>query len=210
MQGRNKVLLDIVEEIEAFKGKMKLWISRMEKGKIAAFPDLSLFFEEEEDLEKSSLLEMFQEHLQGFLVELEKYIPQHGYASAFCWVRNPFEISEDTILENEEDELVTEQLIDLQSRQLWKEKFKNLTLTKFWAAICAQEPKLKKLGDLATKALMPFPTTYLCEAGFSVLAILKHKGRSRLNPEDDMRCALTSIQPDIDLLAKELQAQGSH
>ncbi len=67
-----------------------------------------------------------------------------------------------------------------------------------------------KLGDLATQALMPFPTTYLCEADFSVLAILKHKGQSRLNPENDMRYALISIQPDIDLLAKELQAQGSH
>lgn len=190
---------------------MKLWIARMEKGKIAAFPDLNLFFEqEEEELEKSSLLQIFQEHLKGFLLELERYITQHGYAKNFCWVRKPFEISQKTILDNEEDELVTEQLIDLQSRQLWKEEFKNLTTTKFWAAICAQEPKLKKLGDLATQALMPFPTTYLCESGFSVLAMLKNEGRSRLQPEDDMRCALTSIQPEIDLLVKELQGQGSH
>ena len=48
------------------------------------------------------------------------------------------------------------------------------------------------------------------EAGFSVLTNLKNKGRDCLSPKDDMRCALTFIQPDIDLLTKELKAQCSH
>ena len=46
MQGRNKVLLDIVEEIEAFKGKMKLWITKMEKKKNCCFSRLKLVSQE--------------------------------------------------------------------------------------------------------------------------------------------------------------------
>ena len=210
MQGRNKVFLEVLEDIEAFKAKVRLWILRMEKGRIAAFPQLNLFLEEEEDLEINDLFSTFQEHLKGFLDQLNKYIPQHGYAKRFFWVRKPFDVSVSEMVEHEEDEIFSEQLVDLQNRQLWKDSFKRLTLTEFWAQVSAQEPHLKYLCDLATEALMPFATTYLCEAGFSLLAMIKNETRNRLQPEDDMRCALSSIEPQIDVLVEELQGQGSH
>ena len=86
---------------------------------------------------------------------------------------------------------IAEQLIELQSRQPWRNKFENVSLTQFWAEVQSQEPNLSDLCLQATKALLPFPTTYLCEAGFSALAMIKTKYRNQLQPEDDIRCALT-------------------
>ena len=49
---------------------------------------------------------------------------------------------------------------------------------------------MKHLYNLATEALMPFATTYLCEADFfSVLAMFRNETRNRLESEDDIRCA---------------------
>ena len=105
---------------------------------------------------------------------------------------------------------IAEQLIELQGRQLWRNKFENVSLTQFWAEVQSKEPNLSDLFWQATKALLPFPTTYLCEAGFSALAVIKTKYRNQLQPEDDLRCALTTIDPNFDKLVAKVQGQGPH
>ena len=105
---------------------------------------------------------------------------------------------------------IAEQLVELQSRQLWRNKFENIFLTQFWAELQSKEPNLSDLCWQATKALLPFSTTYLCEAGFSALAMIKTKYRNQLQPEDDMRCALTTIDPNFDKLVIQVQGQGFH
>ena len=62
----------------------------------------------------------------------------------------------------------------------------------------------------AAEALLPFPTTYFCESVFSVLTLMKKDKRNRLNPEDDIRVALSSIEPDIVELVTKHQGQGAH
>ena len=60
---------------------------------------------------------------------------------------------------------------------------------------------------IALCIIVPFASTYLCEAGFSALV---DKNRNRLNVEDDLRLALTNVKPQISVLAKKLQYQPSH
>ena len=52
----------------------------MEHGKIAAFPALNAFVEEEFSLH--NICQIFLEHLSSFLSELNKYIPSHDYSRA--------------------------------------------------------------------------------------------------------------------------------
>jgi hypothetical protein len=66
------------------------------------------------------------------------------------------------------------------------------------------------LAKTVLKILLAFPTTYECEVGFSSLLQIKTKHRSRLNVEDDLRCALSSVSTRIKKLAVEKQAQPSH
>ena len=84
------------------------------------------------------------------------------------------------------------------------------SLTQFREEVQLKEPNLSDLCWQATKAFLPFPTTYLCEAGFSALAMIKTKYRNQLQPEDDLRCALTTIDPNFDKLVAKVQGQGSH
>ena len=72
------------------------------------------------------------------------------------------------------------------------------------------KPNLSDLCQQTTVAFLSFPTTYLCEAGFSTLALVKTKYRNKLQPEDDINCALKTIIPDFDKLVKQVQGQSSH
>jgi len=51
-----------------------------------------------------------------------RYIPSHNYIKTFNWVRSPLEVPEPQV--HCEVDCTAEQLIELQSRQLW-------SLTKF-------------------------------------------------------------------------------
>ena len=175
MQGKDKILLDVSEDIITFKAKIELWMHQMEQGKIAAFPALNAFVEEEFNLH--SIREIFLDHLSSFLSELDRYIPSNDYSKMFNWVRCPFELS--ALHVYPDTDCIAEQLIELQSRQLWRNKFENVSLTQFWAEVQSKKPNLSDLCWQATKALLPFPFTYLCEAGFSALAMITQPTSTR-------------------------------
>ena len=67
-----------------------------------------------------------------------------------------------------------------------------------------------ELAKRALEALIPFPTTYLCEAALSALVDIKITYRNRLRVADDMRIALNNISPHIDELVSKRQEQKSH
>jgi len=96
-------------------------------GKLAAFPALNFFVEKNIDL--SSIRRIFLEHLNTFASELDRHIPSHDYCKIFNWVRSPFEVSALEI--HSEMVCIAEQLIELQSRQMWRDKFKIVSLTHF-------------------------------------------------------------------------------
>ena len=53
-------------------------------------------------------------------------------------------------------------------------------------------------------SMLPFPTTHLCESGFSTLFEIKTSSRNKLKVEDDLRCVLTNTEPEIQHLEKQL------
>jgi hypothetical protein len=65
-------------------------------------------------------------------------------------------------------------------------------------------PKLEQQGTI------PFATSYLCESGFSAVAVIKTKYRSRLSLEKEMRVAISQFQPRFDMLCNKKQARVSH
>ena len=68
----------------------------------------------------------------------------------------------------------------------------------------------RELEKRALEALIPFPTTYLCETAMSALVNIKITGRNRLRVANDMRIALSNINPRIDELVSKRQEQRSH
>ena len=76
----------------------------------------------------------------------------------------------------------------------------------FWIEARAQYPVISKA---ALRILIPFATSYMCEAGFSAVAVLKTKYRSKLDVEREMRVAVSNNAHDLRRFAetKELMCR---
>ena len=85
---------------------------RMKSGKLAVFPALNLFVYEK-NIDLCSISQIFLEHLNAFVSELDLYIPFDNYNKIFNWVRGPFEVS--ALEVHLEMGCIAEQLIELQS-----------------------------------------------------------------------------------------------
>ena len=70
--------------------------------------------------------------------------------------------------------------------------------------------KYPELAKRALEALIPFPTTYLCEAAMSALVNIKTMYCNCLRVANDMRIALSNITSRIDELVSKKQEQRSH
>jgi zinc finger BED domain-containing protein 5/7/8/9 len=161
--------------------------------------------------EKFSLIQVqdiIEEHISKLITDFDHYIPEN--ALKYSWIRNPFNIEAEDL----PDEIINisklqEQLIEIQNDETLHYDFKRQkeSLSSFWIKVYKEKPIL---GGEALKALLPFATTFLCEAGFSALTVTKTKYRNRLQPEDDLRCSLSSKSPRFEELIKTIQCQGSH
>ena len=98
------------------------------------------------------------------------------------WITHPFEAKLESIAD---DDPCKDELIDLQCSTTLHSKFIscNGDFSMFWCGLVEEFPMLTKH---ALEVVVPFITTYLCEAGFSSLFTIKTKHRSRLIPKDDM------------------------
>ena len=67
-----------------------------------------------------------------------------------------------------------------------------------------------ELAKRALEALIPFPTTCLCEAAMSALVNIKITCCICLRVANDMRIALSNINPRIDELVSKRHKQKSH
>ena len=95
---------------------------------------------------------------------------------------------------------VQEELIKLVSDSGAQELFSRVDLPSFWISLLGIYPIV---SDMALKLLMPFPSTYLCEAAFSSMLVIKTKARNRLDAEPDLRCCLAVTEPRIQKLVNE-------
>ena len=74
------------------------------------------------------------------------------------------------------------------------------------------EIKYQNSTKCARKLLLPFPSSFLAECGFSAVNDLLVNKRNRLviTQRGDLRLKLTKLEPNIKSLCSKHQAQGSH
>jgi zinc finger BED domain-containing protein 5/7/8/9 len=166
MQGHNETIISSNEKVNSFQSKLLLWKMKMEKGMIGAFPRLSSFLEDEEQTNLADVKDVFLEHMENLHMHLQNYFPEN--VANYSWIRNPFDVQAANV--SEEPPGLQEQLIDMQSDQTLKDRFHLIGLSQFWVEQTREKPIL---ANEALKILLPFPTTYLCEAGFSTLTTIK-------------------------------------
>uniref|UniRef100_A0A5S6Q2I0 DUF4371 domain-containing protein n=1 Tax=Trichuris muris TaxID=70415 RepID=A0A5S6Q2I0_TRIMR len=118
------------------------------------------------------------------------------------WVIDPFSAAE---LE------LKEELVELQANEELKVKFLKNGYQAFWLQRGIAE-SYPGLWNIARKLLLAFPSTYLAERGFSVVADLLTKKRNRLQiaKRGDLRLRLTNFKPNVQKLVSSRQIQPSH
>ena len=202
MQGADGNMLDISDKIIAFTKKLYLW-----KEDIANVSESSQYFSFLSNLlEKKSMmlpsdLSVFVQHLFMLELKLAQYFPED--LSSYKWISDPYvqPIPSSFTVEEKED------YIDLTCNSFLKRTFNSVNLTHFWISVNDEYPALTKK---ALRVLVPFATSYLFEAGFSAMAVIKTKYRSRIDVEREMRVAVSKILPRFHDLCKNKQAHTSH
>ncbi|KAH1182290.1 hypothetical protein KIL84_010044, partial [Mauremys mutica] len=153
-----------------------------------------------------SFSQLVHDHLSQLSKEFEHYFlttkdPRTGKE----WIRDPFvnKPGESTLSVLEED-----QLLEITNDGGLKSMFETTSnLHTFWIKVKAEYPEI---STKALKSLLPFSTSYLCEAGFSAVTAIKMRLRSRLDISNTLRVSLSPITPRWDRLVAGKQAQGSH
>ena len=83
------------QKLSAFKGKLKLWMNKIEDGKTASFPSLSVLLENETFL-LIEVKDIIEEHISKLITEFDRYISKN--AQKYGWIRNSFNIEAEDLL----------------------------------------------------------------------------------------------------------------
>lgn len=103
-----------------------------------------------------------------------------------------------------------EELSEMQNDESVKTLF-NIKGAMAW--LCDEtETKYPNSTNFARKLLLPFPSSYLAECGFSAVndLLLKKRNRLDITKRGDLRLKLTKLVPNIKSLCSRHEAQGSH
>ncbi|GBM93531.1 SCAN domain-containing protein 3, partial [Araneus ventricosus] len=202
LQEKMTTAFKLADKVAAFKAKLELWERRVNRGNLDMFQTLAGILGETE-LEHS-FSQLAHDHLPLLLKEFERYFPTtKDPRSGKEWIRDPFvNKSGESSMSVQED-----QLLEIANDGGLKTTFETTTLPVFWIKVVAEYPEI---AIRALKSLLPFPTTYLCEAGFSAVTTTKTKQRNRLDISSTLRVSLSSITSRWNRLVVKKQDQGSH
>ncbi|XP_035220955.1 SCAN domain-containing protein 3-like isoform X1 [Stegodyphus dumicola] len=202
MQGAQIHAFTQKDKITAFMKKLELWIISLKNNNFDMFPTFKITCLADE-IEESKVL--INNHLTSLWKQFSLYFKDLDM-SKYEWIRNPFVIEryDDFGLTTAEQEMI----IDLSSDSTLKQMFRDENnIVTFWLRVKDDFPTLT---NKALKIVLPFVTSYLCETGFSTVAVLKTKYRSRLMIEKELRTAISSMIPRFEKICAEKQAQPSH
>ena len=203
IQGKGINMITGREKISAFTSKLSIWKNRIDCGNYANFPKLDEVSASTTSLPEHTMMQI-KEHLQVLSQSFEGYFHHGDISDSHGWIQDPFLFTLDLMDENDQKK---DDLVEMRASKKIKMEFDSMHLATFW---CAQLEMFPQLAESALNILVPFATTYLCESGFSTLVSIKTKPRNRLDPEDDMRVAITKKEPRFKLIIEKMQQQKSH
>ena len=134
-------------------------------------------------------------HLDGLISHFEKYFIED--MEKYNWIKNSF--VDNTNAPQGLTSLKAEQFIDLTSELTLKSIYNPNSLISFWVNARSEFPIV---GCKTLRVLVPFATSYLCETGFSAVAVIRSKYRNQIDIEREMRVAISNIAPRLDKMCK--------
>ncbi|XP_029638090.1 protein ZBED8-like [Octopus sinensis] len=150
------------EKLTAFKMKLELWHSKLDRKNFASFPLLNLFIDVNELQVDDDIVELMKQYVSIPGREISFYFSDlHNFDKYSRFIRNPFVLSVSDL--PTEDNLIQEQFIDLVDNGGAIFFFRKMYCSDFGIEMARSYPDVAKM---ALKVLMPFPSTYECEMRF--------------------------------------------
>ncbi|XP_076142759.1 general transcription factor II-I repeat domain-containing protein 2-like [Alosa pseudoharengus] len=205
LQGKGKLICDMYSHIKAFQIKLQLLqhqvkeedFTHLATTQTVATQDPQVPFPVTKCLEA---LEMLKNEFEV------RFSVLHTNAKDIRLFQNPF--ATDIY---EAPSSVQLELAELQSCDALRDTFQSSGLIDFYAALPIDNyPNIKMHG---IKMCTVFGSTYICEQTFSMMKFLKGPKRIRLTDQHlhhSLRLAVSRIEPDINLLVRNMQAHSSH
>ncbi|XP_059372832.1 zinc finger BED domain-containing protein 5-like [Carassius carassius] len=200
MQGSNTHLPHLADKITSFTRKLEMWEQRVTEGNIDSFENLKSFIEVNKL--QNTVIPCMKAHISALQKHFQRYFPVQD-PTQYDWIRDPFSATPPAEFSTTENE----QFIDVTSDSTMRLEVKSKTLAAFWIGV---EKDFPLLGKRALATLLPFATSYLCEIGFSAVASIKTKYRSKLDIENELRVAVSQLQPRFEKICSMKQAHTSH
>lgn len=199
LQGQHKTLLDARTSILGFITRLSVIRSELSRADYSSMSTLQRCEVSDE------ILLVFVNHLDMLIADFNRRFDDLRNMTFPDWLVQPMLCSIEEVeppLRNEVSELQQ----DLSVGCLFRCKGQMA-----WLALETTE-KYPTLSAKAQLLLLPFPTSYLVESGFSAVTDIVTKKRNRLNICDrgDLRLKLTELKPRIEKLCSKHQPQGSH
>ncbi|KAF7644932.1 hypothetical protein LDENG_00213290 [Lucifuga dentata] len=200
MQGTKTHFPQLADKITSFTRKLEMWEKRVKEGNIDSFESLKSFIEDNQL--QNTVIPCMKSHISALQKHFQRYFPVQE-PTEYDWIRDPFTSAPAADFSTAEEE----QFIDVTSDSTTRLQFNSKTLAAFWIEV---EKDYPLLGRKAMTALLPFATSYLCEIGFSAVASIKTKYRARLDIENELRVAVSQLQPRFEKICSTKQAHTSH
>ncbi|CAI5686114.1 unnamed protein product [Oreochromis niloticus] len=213
LQGKLKMLPDLVQSVFVFVNKLKLFKTHIQKGDLTHFPTLLKASGQvastalsKQRARYATLIENLHESFVTRFHDLQLKRPQ------ITFLVDPFNAETDCLkVPLVTDEAAAElEMIDLCEEDQLKPALREGTID-FWKGVPMEKyPNVKRA---ALKILSMFGSTYVCESVFSTLKHVKSKHRSILTDthvKELLRVATTEYKPDLKRIVQGKECQKSH
>lgn len=215
LQGKEKLVINMISTVNAFKGKLKLLSSKIQRNDLGNFSNLASELNNQgkgpTEFDSACYAEQIDTVLSDFDRRFQDFALLEPVATFMCFpfredaevdvlaskISTMFQLSSAEV----EDEILSLQAdINLKSR----------ANEQFWSLLT--EEKYPNMRKCATSLTAMFGSTYLCESAFSHVKIIKSKYRSTLTDdhlEACLRLAISSYCPDYASLVDSIQCKSS-
>ncbi|CAI6369553.1 unnamed protein product [Macrosiphum euphorbiae] len=202
LQGKNQLISNMFQIINAFELKLKLWQSQVKVNNFMYFPVLAEYNPKNNEEYASLILVLINE----FETRFQDFRKNSQLLAIFA---TPFSVDIIAVETKFQVECIELQSDDIQL----KEKFNQSSLLDFYKLYLPKET-YPVLHDHVLFMFSLFGSTYICERLFSRMKYIKSKNRFTISDkhlESCLRISTTSIDPDIDsLLSQKRKFQISH
>jgi hypothetical protein len=198
LQGETSLICDLYSKVKAFRQKLTLFETQLARSCLTHFSSCDKYSQ----VAATPFPSVFAQDIISALKQQfrERFSDLDACSSKIRIFENPF----DCVIEDLPPELQME-VIDLQSNDILKDKFKEGNLIEFYKFLPSDQ--FLQLRKFAREFISAFGTTYICEKTFSKMKYTKSCYRSQLSDEHLnalLMIGTTHFEPQLDKILSEM------